>query len=163
LNTSEGMTSPAMKSPRPHTPAGIFSGAADAASGRPARSLASTSTNPESAFVAAGVSERLQQIGAVLAPVIGHGGVVALYERSRHLSSRTYPWLAPPTEGFRSGMDLEDLKSLVARQDDDAAAAGAGLLLKSFHDLLAGLVGESLTIQLLGAPPSLGPATDWTP
>jgi hypothetical protein len=57
-------------------------------------------------------------------------------------------------------MDLEELRSLVAEQTDEAAAAGAAFLLKTFHELLAGLVGETLTTQLLGAPPSLGPAPD---
>jgi hypothetical protein len=45
---------------------------------------------------------------------------------------------------------------------DEDAAAGAGFLLKSFHDLLAGLVGEALTLQLLGAPPTLRSARDET-
>jgi hypothetical protein len=106
------------------------------------------------------VLERFQQIQGVLAAVIGPGGVVALYERSRHLSSRSFAWLASPGEGTRTGMDLEELRSLVAEQTDEAAAAGAAFLLKTFHELLAGLVGETLTTQLLGAPPSLGPAPD---
>jgi hypothetical protein len=59
-------------------------------------------------------------------------------------------------------MDLEELRLLVAQQTDEAAAAGAGFLLKTFHDLLAGLVGVSLTSQLLGAPPSQGPSLDET-
>jgi hypothetical protein len=59
-------------------------------------------------------------------------------------------------------MDLEELRSLVAQQTDETAAAGAALLLKTFHDLLAGLVGETLTNHLLGAPPSLGRSPDKT-
>jgi hypothetical protein len=110
--------------------------------------------------VATGVFDRLQHIHTVLAPVIGQRGVLALYERSRHLSSRAYPWLAVPDEGLSSGMDLENLRLLVARQDDDEAAAGAGFLLESFHDLLAGLVGITLTRQLIGTPPTTAAAAD---
>jgi hypothetical protein len=110
--------------------------------------------------VATGVFDRLQHIHAVLAPVIGQRGVSALYERSRHLSSRAYPWLAVPDEGLSSGMDLENLRLLVAQQDDDVAAAGAGFLLETFHDLLAGLVGITLTRQLIGTPPTTAAESD---
>ena len=106
---------------------------------------------------------RFQQIQAVLAPVVGLGGVVALYERSRHLSSRSYPWLAPAGEGVRSGMNLDDLKYLVAQQDDQTAAAGASFLLKSFDELISCLMGKALTRQILGASPSIEPLPDKTP
>jgi hypothetical protein len=52
-------------------------------------------------------------------------------------------------------MDLGKLQMLVAQQTDEAAAAGAGLLLKSFHDLLGSLIGEAMTNHLLGASPML--------
>jgi hypothetical protein len=151
----EGSKSPAMKSPRQHLPAGMPGGDSD---GTPS----GTSSKPHARFVADGLFERFKHIEAVLARVIGRGGVVALYERSRHLSGRPHLWLAPLNEGKRNGMDLEELRTLVAQQTDEAAAAGAGLLLKTFHDLLAGLVGVSLTSQLLGAPPSLGLSRDET-
>ena len=124
---------------------------------------ASHSIHLQAKFVGSGVCERFQHIQVVLAPVIGYAGVVALYERSRHVSSRSYPWLAPLNEGVRSGMNLEDLKYLVSQQGDEEAAAGAGFLLKSFHDLLSGLVGSSVTMQLLGAPPIAEPSKDKAP
>ena len=114
-------------------------------------------------LVGSGVCERFQHIRTVLAPVIGDRGVVALYERSREVSSRSYPWLAQASEGIESDMNLEHLEYLVSQQDDEEAAAGAGFLLKSFHDLLSRLVGEKPTLQLLGAPPTLEPSPDKTP
>jgi len=60
-------------------------------------------------------------------------------------------------------MNLDDLRYLVSQQDDETAAAGASFLLKSFHDLLSGLVGETLTMQILGVPPTLEPSPDKTP
>jgi len=149
-----------MKGPRQNTLSGSPAGSpADI----PAPVPGGTLPNPPALFVAEAVFERFQQIQAVLAPVIGSGGVIALYERSRHLSGRSYAWLAPPKEGLNNGMDLEDLKALVARQGDESAAAGAGFLLRSFHELLAGLVGVALTRQLLGAAPSAEPSLDNTP
>ena len=127
---------------------------------------AGTSAPSPAKIVAHGVVQRFQQIDAVLAPIIGHGGVVAIYERTRHLSARSYPWLAGPDDGFGSGMDLEELKVLIGLQSNEEAAAGASCLVESIHDLLVSLIGEALTTQLLGAapppPPHLGTAPDQT-
>jgi len=124
---------------------------------------AGTSLHAPAEIVAHGVVRRFQQIHAVLAPIIGHGGVVAIFERSRHLSARTCPWLAGP-DGFASGMDLEELEVLIGLQTDEAAAAGAFCLVNSCHDLLVSLIGESLTTHHLGAPPpAVGMAPNETP
>jgi len=107
--------------------------------------------------VAAGLSSRLQHILAVLAPVIGECGVVALYQRSLDVSGRVFPWLAAPEECYRGGMDLDALRSLVAQQIDTEAATGAAFLLKTFHDQLAVQVGSAVTRQLIGASPCADP------
>jgi hypothetical protein len=119
----------------------------------PPASGKTSATSPMS-LGATGVLSRLEQIQAVVAPIIGQKGLVALYERSRHLSSRFHPWLADPQGRSASGMDLDALRLLVARQNESEAAAGARLLLKSFHDLLADLVGAFLTRALIGMPPA---------
>ena len=147
---------PLMESPRQNTPDARLAGT-------PAEGLAGTSSSPPAGFVAESVFARFQQIQVVLTPVIGHGGVTALYERSRHLSGRSHPWLAPPKEGMNSGMDLDELKLLVANQGSESAVAGAGFLFRSFHDLFAGMVGEALARQLLGAAPSAEPSSGETP
>ena len=110
-------------------------------------------TLPAASVIAAGLSSRLQDIRAILTPFVDQGGVVALYEQSLKITGRVYPWLAAPEEASRSGMDLEGLKLLVARQDDAVAAAGAAFLLKSFHEQLACLVGSAVAKHLIGASP----------
>jgi len=110
--------------------------------------------------VAAGLSRSLLDILTVLSPVIGEGGVVALYQRSLDISGRVFPWLAPPEECYRGGMDLDGLKLLVARQIDAVAVAGAALLLKTFHDQLAALVGAEVARQLIGASPGAESVVD---
>ena len=60
-------------------------------------------------------------------------------------------------------MNLEDLRDRVAQQHDETAAAGTGFLLKSFDDLLSGLMGEALTLQILGSPPTSEYSPDKTP
>ncbi len=91
-----------------------------------------------------------QTIGEVLGPVIGRAGVAALYERARHLSGASHPWLAR-REGDRAtwSMDLIALKAALGRQDPVAAAAGAEALLQAFREVLAGLIGIALSDLLL--------------
>ena len=52
------------------------------------------------------------------------------------------------------------------QQDAQTIAGGGGLLLQTFYELLASLVGPSLTGRLLDAvwtPPSSAPAQDTSP
>jgi hypothetical protein len=90
-----------------------------------------------------------QDIDATLIPIIGHRGAVALYDRSRYLTGATHPWLAGKQEGLPAAIDLASLRSSVAQQSATAATAGATALLLTFHQLLATLVGRSLTERLL--------------
>jgi hypothetical protein len=99
------------------------------------------------------------RIDAALAPVIGSKGVAALYERSRHLTASSHPWLAD------AAFDPAALKSLVARQCDTDALLGCSALVQTFDRLLGGLIGRSLAERLLGSAwgdaPS-GPARNFT-
>lgn len=109
---------------------------------------------------AAGIDASAKQIGdalvgtwreleVALTPVLGRRGVGALYKRSVHLVATAHPWLPGVAEDLQTVMELEPLHHAVARQTSaDAAAAGADLL-QTFHDLLCGLVGSSLTERLL--------------
>jgi hypothetical protein len=89
-----------------------------------------------------------QEIDAALTPIIGQRGVAALYRRSLYITGATHPWLAGTHEGVPTAMDLAALKSALAQQNS-AAAVGGGALLQTFHELLASLVGPSLTERLL--------------
>jgi hypothetical protein len=90
-----------------------------------------------------------QVIDAALSPIIGHGGVAALYKRNLYLTGQAYPWLAVKHEDVQPAMDLGALKSALAQQGSAQAAAAGGVLLQTFRELLAGLVGPALTEQLL--------------
>lgn len=99
--------------------------------------------------VADAVAEALQGIDEELTPVIGQRGVAALYKRALHLATQAHPWLPVAQEGIRAAMDLGALTTgLAQRESPDAAAAGAALL-QTFHELLARLIGASLTERLL--------------
>jgi hypothetical protein len=99
--------------------------------------------------IAAAIVAIWNDIDDVLTPIVGPLGVVALYQRSLHLTSATFPWLAEPRDGERQTPDPAALTTLLAQRGSvDAAAAGSAFL-QTFHELLASLVGPALTERLL--------------
>ena len=103
----------------------------------------------DAAQIADAIVSTWQKIDAALSPIIGQGGVAALYKRSLYLTGQAHPWLAGMHEGVETAMDLAALKSLLAQQSSANAAAGGGALLQTFSELLTSLVGPSLTERLL--------------
>lgn len=99
--------------------------------------------------IADAIVSTLQKIDTALSPIIGQGGVAALYKRSLYLAGQVHPWLAGTHEGVHAVIDLAALKSLLVQQTSVNAAAGGDTLLQTFCKLLASLVGPSLTERLL--------------
>lgn len=89
------------------------------------------------------------EIDQALHPIIGHRGVAALYNRSLHLTAAAYPWLATGHRGLATEVDPSALKAALVQRAAAEAAAGSIALFQSFHGLLAGLIGASLTDRLL--------------
>jgi hypothetical protein len=122
----------------------------------------------------AGVEQIVDTIMAVwretedaLSPIIGQRGVAALFHRSLKLVSATHPWLAAGLGGALDAVDPKALRATLLQQPAAEAAAGGAALFRSFHDLLASLVGAPLTDRLLRsvwAPStSAPPAQDLSP
>ena len=107
------------------------------------------------------------EIDQTLHPTIGHRGVAALFNRSLSLTAAAYPWLARDQPGVLAAFDPSALKAALVQQSAAEAAAGGLALFQSFRELLASLVGASLTERLLRsvwAHPSSGPpAQDTSP
>jgi hypothetical protein len=91
----------------------------------------------------------LQDIAAVLTPILGSRGVAALYQRTLHVTRASHAWVAGPQEVAQPIVDLVALQAAFARQDRKEAATAASALLHAFHDLLASLIGEPLCERLL--------------
>ena len=116
----------------------------------------------DAAQIADEIVTMCQEINDALSPIIGRRGVDALHKRSLHLAALAYPWLAMARDGAQEFMDPAKLKSTLAAQSSADAAAGGGALLQTFQDVLASLVGPSLTERLLhpvwnnssGSPPA---------
>lgn len=110
--------------------------------------------------IAAAMVAIWQEIDAALTPIIGKGGVAALYKRTLYLTGTAHPWLVLRRDDLSTGVDLVALKAVLSQQSGAAAAAGGNDFLQTFHTLLASLVGLSLTERLLRsvwAGPSGGP------
>ena len=109
--------------------------------------------------------EVLQEINTALCPIIGLRGVVALYNRSVHLTSTQWEILAANTASAASDrLETSALHALLARCSLVEAVACGNALLHTFYQLLSDLIGASLTERLLrsvwGPPLSSAPAQD---
>lgn len=98
-----------------------------------------------------------RQVAERLEPVIGEGGVDVLFRRALHLTSKTFPWLAVSAHDDTHTALLANFMARIADRDDETAFAASHALLATFTDLLAGLIGDSLTGRLL-APVWVSPA-----
>ncbi len=90
-----------------------------------------------------------QQIDSVLCPIVGQTGVAALYKRSLYLTGKNFPWLANSGHTFESPIEYDTLKNLLSEQNAATAHAGGSALLQTLYELLASMVGPSLTERLL--------------
>lgn len=104
--------------------------------------------NASSAQIAEAIDEIWREIDSVLTPILGHQGVVALHNRSLHLTSLLHPCLNGLHEGMHAEMDLAALNAVLAQRCDLTSDIGDDLL-QMFYELLASLVGHSLTERLL--------------
>ena len=94
-----------------------------------------------------------QEIEARLSRLMGSRGVEALFGRALHLAGRRFECLAPPDGSAGSAENPATFATVAARLTavEPALAAEASLaLLLAFTDLLAALIGDSLTDLLLG-------------
>ena len=90
-------------------------------------------------------------IDTALSPVIGHRGCAALYRRSLHLVRADHAWMTGAYEGATTPGDFESLHGALAQQGSVEGATAHDALVQTFQDLLAELIGRSLTERLLQA------------
>jgi hypothetical protein len=106
-------------------------------------------TDAGPAQIAAAVVAIWEEIDDALTPIVGPLGLVALYRRTVHLAAAQHPWLAGRDEGVLTDTDPAVLKSVLAQRSSTEATAGGNAFLNTFHELLASLIGPSLTARLL--------------
>jgi len=117
---------------------------------------------PDARAVAEASVSTWTQVSERLAPVIGERGVEALFQRSLHLGSATYPWLAVAATEEPGVARLDRLRLRLVERDSGSAAEASALLLLTFSALLAAMIGDALTDKLL-EPVWATPALDTKP
>lgn len=98
---------------------------------------------------AAGAASTWRAIDAALSPVIGQRGVATLYQRSVQRAAATVPCLLAARDEAMQPGDFAALHALLAALPITEATAANDTLLQTFYDLLASLIGPSLTERLL--------------
>lgn len=90
-----------------------------------------------------------EQLSGQIVAIVGQGGFDSLYARSLFLSQSTFPWLGASALAAQTGRGFADLKISFEGQTPAQAAAANSLLLFTFTDILAALIGEQLTSRIL--------------
>lgn len=90
-----------------------------------------------------------EQMATKIISIIGEGGFNSLYARSLFLVASHYPWLASGALSPQAGQRFAELKICLEGQMPAEVVAGTSLLLITFTDILASLIGEQLTIRIL--------------
>jgi hypothetical protein len=90
-----------------------------------------------------------EQLATQIISIVGEGGFDSLYARSLFLSRSTFPWLVASSGAPQIDHRFEKLKTSLAGQTPVLASEANRLLLITFTDILASLVGEQLTARIL--------------
>jgi hypothetical protein len=112
---------------------------------------------PDADATAEATAATWRLVATQLTPVIGARGLDVLFNRALHQTSVEFPWLAMAVDRGGSASPLPSLMLCLTGQLASSAAEASYTLLLTFTELLAALIGESLTTRLLApawAPPS---------
>ncbi|HEY8095012.1 MAG TPA: hypothetical protein VIE65_02825 [Methylobacter sp.] len=90
-----------------------------------------------------------EQMATQIILIIGQGGFNSLYERSLFLTQSTFPWLSANSTASPTGQRFADLRKSFEGQSPVQVCEANSLLLITFTDILASLIGEQLTTSIL--------------
>ena len=99
--------------------------------------------------IADAAMEHWEKLADEIISIVGEAGFNSLYERSMHLAQSTFPWLPPCPSPPLTHQRFAELRTHLADQTPAHARAAHSLLLTSFTDILASLIGEQLTASIL--------------
>lgn len=109
----------------------------------------SASVPTDQSLVAQSALANWIHIDNALSPIIGRHGVFGLYKRSLSLTRVAHPALTAVFDGLPAPGDYSTLQQALSQQSAPVALAANAALLQTFNDLLAKLIGPSLTERLL--------------
>ena len=82
--------------------------------------------------------------------MIGSHGLEVLFSRTLYLTGRSYAWLGVAGDRHLGVPPLDVIRARLGRQQAPVAAAASCEFMFIFTELLAALIGDSLTDRLLG-------------
>lgn len=91
-----------------------------------------------------------EQLATQIISIIGEDGFDSLYARSIFLSQSKFPCLAPSPQAPQADHLFAGLRTSLEGQMPAQASEANSLLLITFTDILASLIGEQLTTRILG-------------
>ena len=104
---------------------------------------------PHTENVADAAIDLWEQMATQIISIVGEGGFNSLYARSVFLAQPTFPWLAANSQSPQTDRRFAELKADLEGQLPAQASAANRLLLITFTDILAALIGEQLTVSIL--------------
>jgi len=90
-----------------------------------------------------------EKLAIELVGIIGQGGFSSLYARSVFLSQSRFPWLIDSASLNKANQPLGELRTKFAGRTFEEISEANILLLHTFTDILATLIGEELTSNIL--------------
>ena len=90
-----------------------------------------------------------EALAACLIPITADDGFRSLFERSLHLTSKTFPWLAINLGAWDRSKRFSGLRANLDCQNSDEAAAAGFALLTTFVETLVALLGAPLVSNVL--------------
>ena len=90
-----------------------------------------------------------EQMAAQIISILGEDGFISLYTRSIFLSQARFPWLAPSPMMPQIDRQFAGLKTSLEGQTPAQVSEANSLLLITFTDILASLIGEQLITRIL--------------
>lgn len=99
--------------------------------------------------VADGAIKLWEQMANQIISIVGDVGFDSLYARSVFLTQSPYPWLVAGTLPLPTDLRFAELRVNLDGQTPEQARAANSLLLITFTDILAALIGEHLTDNIL--------------
>ncbi|MHB1092610.1 hypothetical protein [Thiobacillus sp.] len=90
-----------------------------------------------------------EKLATEIISIVGEAGFNSLYERSVLLAQSTFPWLPACPSPPQAGSLFAEFRMRLAEQTPAHAREANSLLLTTFTDILASLIGEQLTASIL--------------
>ena len=106
-------------------------------------------TEADPPAVAAAARRLCEGFAQHLTPLIGDGGIAAIYGRSLQLAERRFPGLAPSRAAGQHGEPFTHVQHFLEHQDPVVANKAAVTVLVFASEVLASFIGGALTRLLL--------------